>query len=228
MYDVRAQMSSPLQSGARNAERLVAVADGSRREPPSHRPNPAPPSTAQARERRRPAGDPEYHRHPAGASRSRPSTHLSHPMPSESKITVVVSRFGDVFAAGLGVLLSTDESIEVVATDIEHDRMPVVLSAHHPDVAILDADALEQPAQLRRLFARNPHTRLGPVCTGRGCVRFRAPARVRCKRVSGQECTIAGCPQRHTPSRARTPGGPESRPPQFRARCGFTPPPDST
>ena len=81
-------------------------------------------------------------------------------MPSESKITVVVSRFGDVFAAGLGVLLSTDESIEVVATDIEHDRMPVVLSAHHPDVAILDADALEQPAQLRRLFARNPHTRL--------------------------------------------------------------------
>jgi len=81
-------------------------------------------------------------------------------MQSKSTITVLLAHFDDLFAAGLGAVLRTDPGIEVVARNVSHARIPVVLRAHHPDVAILDADALLQPAQVRDLGLGEPHTRL--------------------------------------------------------------------
>jgi DNA-binding NarL/FixJ family response regulator len=78
----------------------------------------------------------------------------------QGTITILIARFDDLFALGLRTLLATDPSIEVVATDIEQSRIPVVISAHHPDVAILDLDALPRPAAVRELCASHPETRL--------------------------------------------------------------------
>ena len=57
-------------------------------------------------------------------------------------------------------LIETDPSLEIVASDVEHRRIPVVLRAHHPDVAILDVGALAKLAEVRELSDRHPATRL--------------------------------------------------------------------
>jgi DNA-binding NarL/FixJ family response regulator len=74
--------------------------------------------------------------------------------------TLALSRFSDLLALGLQELLARDPSIAILAADIEHSRMPVVLSAHRPDVAILDGGALQKLAEIRALRARCPATRL--------------------------------------------------------------------
>jgi DNA-binding NarL/FixJ family response regulator len=47
-----------------------------------------------------------------------------------------------------------------VASDVEHGRIPVVLRAHRPDVAILDVGALAKLAEVRELSSQYPATRL--------------------------------------------------------------------
>jgi DNA-binding NarL/FixJ family response regulator len=81
-------------------------------------------------------------------------------MPPHTPITVVLARFDDLFAGGLRELLGSDPSIAIVAADVEHRRIPVVLRAHHPDVAILDAGALGKLAEVRELSVSYPATRL--------------------------------------------------------------------
>jgi DNA-binding NarL/FixJ family response regulator len=75
-------------------------------------------------------------------------------------ITVVIAHFDDLFAGGLRELIESDPSLAIVAADVEHRRIEVVLSAHHPDVAILDVGALGKLADVRGLSAGNPGTRL--------------------------------------------------------------------
>ena len=75
-------------------------------------------------------------------------------------ITVVIAHFDDLFAGGLRELVESDRSLAIVAADVEHRRIGVVLSAHRPDVAILDVGALGKLADVRGLSAGNPGTRL--------------------------------------------------------------------
>jgi two-component system, NarL family, nitrate/nitrite response regulator NarL len=75
-------------------------------------------------------------------------------------ITVVIAHFDDLFAGGLRELIESDPSLAIVAADAEHRRIGVVLRAHRPDVAILDVGALGKLADVRRLSADNPRTRL--------------------------------------------------------------------
>jgi DNA-binding NarL/FixJ family response regulator len=75
-------------------------------------------------------------------------------------VTVVVARFDDLFARGLHELLAGDVSLAIVAQDIEQRRIGVVLRAHRPDVAILDARALVKLADVRELTLGHPATRL--------------------------------------------------------------------
>jgi DNA-binding NarL/FixJ family response regulator len=82
------------------------------------------------------------------------------PAPTPASITVALARFDDLLAGGLRKLIEGDASLEVVADNIEHRRVPVVLRALRPDVAILDVGALEKLAEVRELAIRNPHTRL--------------------------------------------------------------------
>src|SRR5580692_5014803 len=81
-------------------------------------------------------------------------------MPSHTPITVVLAHFDDLFAGGLRELIESDPSLAVVAADVEHRRIGVVLRAHRPDVAILDADVLGKLADVRELSAGDPGTRL--------------------------------------------------------------------
>ncbi len=75
-------------------------------------------------------------------------------------ITVVIAHFDDLFAGGLRELVESDRSLAIVAADVAHRRIGVVLSAHRPDVAILDVGALGKLAEVRELSAGNPGTRL--------------------------------------------------------------------
>jgi DNA-binding NarL/FixJ family response regulator len=75
-------------------------------------------------------------------------------------ITVVLARFDDLFARGLRELIETDPNLLIVAAEVDHARIPVVLRAHRPDVAILDMGALDKLAEVRELSAEHAGTRL--------------------------------------------------------------------
>jgi DNA-binding NarL/FixJ family response regulator len=81
-------------------------------------------------------------------------------MPPRPLITVVLTRFDDLLGKGLREVIESDASLCIVAADVEHRRLPVVLRAHRPDVAILDLGALARLAEVRELSARHSATRL--------------------------------------------------------------------
>lgn len=81
-------------------------------------------------------------------------------MSPHTPITVVLAHFDDLFARGLRELIDSDPALAVVAADVAHARIAVVLKAHHPDVAIIDVGALGKLAEIRQLSAGNPRTRL--------------------------------------------------------------------
>jgi DNA-binding NarL/FixJ family response regulator len=81
-------------------------------------------------------------------------------MPAFTPTTVLIARFDDLLARGLRQVIDSDPSLEIVADDVEHDRLPVRLRAHRPRVAILDVDALSSLAEVRLLSENYPDTRL--------------------------------------------------------------------
>jgi DNA-binding NarL/FixJ family response regulator len=85
-------------------------------------------------------------------------------MPPHTPITVVIAHFDDLFARGLRELLESDPSLAIVAAEVEHRRIGVVLRAHRPDVAILDIGALGKLAEVRELSDSHPGTRLILLC----------------------------------------------------------------
>jgi DNA-binding NarL/FixJ family response regulator len=72
----------------------------------------------------------------------------------------MLARFDDLFARGLRELIESDPNLLIVAAEVEHTRIPVVLRAHRPDVAILDMGALAKLAEVRELSAGHSGTRL--------------------------------------------------------------------
>lgn len=81
-------------------------------------------------------------------------------MHASTPITVAIARFDDLIALGLAALLADDPSVSVVARDIAHGRIGVMLRAHRPRVMILDVGALRDHAQVRELSVEHPLTRL--------------------------------------------------------------------
>jgi DNA-binding NarL/FixJ family response regulator len=81
-------------------------------------------------------------------------------MPDSEQITLVIARFEDLFARGLRVVIDGDTTLEVVAGDIEPDRLDVVFRAHRPRAAILNVDALGKLARVRELSREHSDTRL--------------------------------------------------------------------
>jgi DNA-binding NarL/FixJ family response regulator len=82
------------------------------------------------------------------------------PPPTPSPITVAIARFDDLLALGLRALLTDDPAVSIVAEGVEHERLSVILRAHHPRVLIIDAGRLRDLAQVRELSVEHPHTRL--------------------------------------------------------------------
>ena len=81
-------------------------------------------------------------------------------MNTSTPITVLVERFEDLLDRGLRQVIDGDCNLTVVAADVDHDRLGVVLRAHRPRVAILDVDALTNLAEVRGLGEELPDTRL--------------------------------------------------------------------
>lgn len=81
-------------------------------------------------------------------------------MPDSPPITVLVARFDDLLAHGLRHVIDSDDSLEIVAADVDHRRLGVVMRAHHPQVAILDVDALSCLAEVRVLSEAHPDVHL--------------------------------------------------------------------
>ena len=90
----------------------------------------------------------------------------SGPSMRKTPITVVIAQFDDLLARGLRELIEGDPSLAVVAADVEHRRIPAVLRAHRPEVAILDVGELAKLAEVRELSAQHPSTRLVLLATG--------------------------------------------------------------
>jgi DNA-binding NarL/FixJ family response regulator len=80
-------------------------------------------------------------------------------MPPQPPTTVVLARFDDLLARGLRELIEGDPSLTIVAAEVEYGRIPVVLRAHRPAVAILDVGALAKLAEIRELSSGHPDTR---------------------------------------------------------------------
>jgi DNA-binding NarL/FixJ family response regulator len=73
-------------------------------------------------------------------------------------ITVLLSRFEDLVAAGLRALVAGDPNLRIVAADVTADELDAVIAEHAPRVAIVNFGALRSPATLRRLHAAHPAT----------------------------------------------------------------------
>jgi len=81
-------------------------------------------------------------------------------MLKSTPISVVIARFEDLLARGLRGVIESDATLEIVAHDVEQDRVGVILRAHRPQVAILDVDPLPHLAEVRQLSEQHPDTRL--------------------------------------------------------------------
>jgi DNA-binding NarL/FixJ family response regulator len=75
-------------------------------------------------------------------------------------ISIVLARFEDIVGRGLRSLIGEEESLQLVADDVPHERLVAVLGDHHPEVAILNFGSLSSAAELRDLTRAFPRTRL--------------------------------------------------------------------
>jgi DNA-binding NarL/FixJ family response regulator len=75
-------------------------------------------------------------------------------------ITVVVGQFEDLLARGLRGLIEDEPGLELVAADVPHARLEIVLRMHHPRVAIVNFGSMQSPAEVRELAGQHPETRL--------------------------------------------------------------------
>lgn len=75
-------------------------------------------------------------------------------------ITVLLARFEDLVGTGLRSLIGEDAHLKIVAADVDVDELDRVVAEHAPRVAILNFGSLRMPAEIRRLSAAHPRTRL--------------------------------------------------------------------
>jgi DNA-binding NarL/FixJ family response regulator len=74
--------------------------------------------------------------------------------------TVVSAKFEDLVAIGLGVLISEDPNLELVAAGIPAAEVEKAIEEHGPDVVLLNFGSLQTPAQVYQLHQTHPGTRI--------------------------------------------------------------------
>src|SRR5919199_5133798 len=75
-------------------------------------------------------------------------------------VTIVSARFEDLVSIGLGSLIAEDPNLELVASDVDLDRLEAVLDEHRPSVVLLNFGTLPNPAMIYQLHQSNPETRV--------------------------------------------------------------------
>jgi DNA-binding NarL/FixJ family response regulator len=78
----------------------------------------------------------------------------------ESMPTVVSTRFEDLVAVGLRVLISDDPNLELVAAGVPMEEVEDAIERFEPDVALLNFGTLGSPGQVLQLHRRFPDTRI--------------------------------------------------------------------
>lgn len=81
-------------------------------------------------------------------------------MHEPSPSTVVIGHFEDLVLRGLRGLIEDDARLQLVAHDVAYERLPVLLAAREPDVAILNFGSLTSPFEVRELSSQHPGTHL--------------------------------------------------------------------
>jgi DNA-binding NarL/FixJ family response regulator len=81
---------------------------------------------------------------------------MHEPAPS----TVVIGHFEDLVLRGLRGLIDDDARLQLVSHDVPYDRLPVLLAAREPDVAIINFGSLTSPFEVRELSSQHPRTHL--------------------------------------------------------------------
>jgi DNA-binding NarL/FixJ family response regulator len=81
-------------------------------------------------------------------------------MQPRQPVTVALTRFEDLVNRGLRAFIEEDDTLSLVATDVELSSLGGVLRDMNPSVAILNFGSLRTPADVHRLHAAHPATRL--------------------------------------------------------------------
>jgi DNA-binding NarL/FixJ family response regulator len=77
-----------------------------------------------------------------------------------SPVTVVAAEFEDLVKVGLRQLISEDENLELVASDVPLSQITGVIEEHAPAVVLLNFGSLPTPATVHQLHERHPDTRI--------------------------------------------------------------------
>src|SRR5436305_15350231 len=79
---------------------------------------------------------------------------------TRAPVRVAIAQFEDIITRGLRALIDEDESLELVADGVDHERLAALFATEKPEVAIVNFGSLENAAELRKLHRRFPATRL--------------------------------------------------------------------
>ena len=74
--------------------------------------------------------------------------------------SVVSAKFEDLVAVGLGVLISEDPNLELVAAGVPMEQIEGAIEEHTPDVVLLNFGGLRTPADVFQLHQAHLDTRL--------------------------------------------------------------------
>ena len=113
-------------------------------------------------------------------------------MDDRGPVTVLLARFEDLVGAGLRSLIAEDPSLRLVAADVPLAELPAAIAEHAPRVALVNFGTLRAPAEIRRLNADHPATRLVVLAnhpTPGECAQLLALGATAClgKRVEGRD-----------------------------------------
>jgi DNA-binding NarL/FixJ family response regulator len=75
-------------------------------------------------------------------------------------VTVVAAEFEDLVKVGLRQLISAEDALELVASDVPLSDLSEVIEDRSPDVAVLNFGSLPSPATVHELHERHPDTRI--------------------------------------------------------------------
>jgi DNA-binding NarL/FixJ family response regulator len=75
-------------------------------------------------------------------------------------VSVVTAKFEDLIAVGLKYLIREDPYLELVDADVPIEGLDESITAHEPDVVVLNFGSLKSPAQVHQLHQGHPATRI--------------------------------------------------------------------
>src|SRR6266566_3700244 len=77
-----------------------------------------------------------------------------------SPVMVVAAEFEDLVKVGLRQLISEDENLQLVASDVPLSQIGSVIDRHAPAVVLLNFGSLPTPGTVHQLHERHPDTRI--------------------------------------------------------------------